>query len=101
MIELYAVAEGRVQGVGFRRSVLRHAEKQELVGCVANCADGSVVIVAQGERLLLEAFVQTLHHHCLPAHVEKIVCIWREPQKVYKAFQILQDASEIVENSAL
>jgi acylphosphatase len=45
---LEASVRGRVQGVGFRWFVVRRAAEQGLVGWVANVADGSVRIVAEG-----------------------------------------------------
>lgn len=50
---LVAVVRGSVQGVGFRWFVQREAARLELQGWVANRADGSVEVVAEGteERL--------------------------------------------------
>jgi len=42
------VVRGRVQGVGFRRFVLRTARGLGLAGWVANQADGSVAVAAAG-----------------------------------------------------
>jgi acylphosphatase len=42
------VVQGRVQGVGFRWFVLRHAQDLGLIGWVANRPDGSVEVVARG-----------------------------------------------------
>ncbi|MGD8485477.1 MAG: acylphosphatase [Chloroflexota bacterium] len=50
---LVAVVRGYVQGVGFRWFVEREAARLGLAGWVANRADGSVEVVAEGpdERL--------------------------------------------------
>jgi len=53
---------GRVQGVGFRAFVERHASKLELAGWVRNADDGSVEAHAQGtaEQLsVLEGLLRT------------------------------------------
>jgi acylphosphatase len=42
------VVKGRVQGVGYRYFVLRHAEELGLAGFARNQADGSVEVVAEG-----------------------------------------------------
>lgn len=42
-------ASGRVQGVGFRYFVRRHAEGARLSGYVRNLADGRVEFLLQGE----------------------------------------------------
>jgi acylphosphatase len=52
---LYLVS-GRVQGVGFRFFVLRHAGLEGLHGWVRNLPDGRVEIRAEGEREALERF---------------------------------------------
>src|SRR5439155_20058522 len=52
---LEATVRGRVQGVGFRYFVVREAMELGLVGWVANAADGSVVLVAEGPPAALDA----------------------------------------------
>jgi len=42
------VVRGRVQGVGYRYFVLRHAEELGLAGFARNQADGSVEVIAEG-----------------------------------------------------
>lgn len=58
---LCVTVRGRVQGVGFRYSVLRKARGLNLSGWVANRPDGGVDVVAEGPRATLEtllAYVQ-------------------------------------------
>ncbi len=40
---------GRVQGVGFRNYIQKHASRLSLTGYAKNLADGSVEVVAVGE----------------------------------------------------
>lgn len=47
------LVSGRVQGVGFRWFVLRHAEPLGLVGWTRNLPDGRVEVVARGPGLAL------------------------------------------------
>ncbi len=51
---------GRVQGVGFRWTACRIAERFEIAGWVRNEADGTVRCVAQGEVSELDAFVEAV-----------------------------------------
>lgn len=57
---LVATVRGHVQGVGFRWFVQREAARSELVGWVANQADGSVAVVAEGPVPALEQFLLRL-----------------------------------------
>lgn len=49
---------GRVQGVGFRYFVQKQAEDLGVRGEVKNQSDGSVLVVAQAEPDVLDAFVR-------------------------------------------
>lgn len=57
---LVAVIHGFVQGVGFRFFVEREADRLRLDGWVANLADGSVEVVAEGPGDRLERLVAAL-----------------------------------------
>ena len=57
---LVASVRGSVQGVGFRWYVEREATRLGLTGWVANLADGSVSVVAEGAPDQLEALVFAL-----------------------------------------
>ncbi len=52
---------GRVQGVFFRASAQDEARALGLVGWVANCDDGSVQLVAEGEEKLVERLILWCH----------------------------------------
>jgi acylphosphatase len=64
-------AYGRVQGVGFRYFVRRHALHLGLSGYVRNCADGSVEMEAAGPDTALSQFRHTVAHGPPGAHVER------------------------------
>lgn len=51
MLQMKLVLKGSVQKVGFRYSVLKHIESQNLAtrGHVINLPDGSVELIAQGD----------------------------------------------------
>ena len=52
------VVKGRVQGVGYRYFVLRHAEQLGLAGYARNQADGSVEVVVQGKAQAVDEVVR-------------------------------------------
>ena len=56
MVRYYAMAKGRVQGVGFRYYIYKLAGSYGLTGWVHNCADGSVDMEIQGKESHVEAF---------------------------------------------
>ena len=51
-------ATGRVQGVFFRDSTRREAERRGVAGWARNCADGSVEVVFEGAPDAVEALVE-------------------------------------------
>jgi len=57
---LVATVRGHVQGVGFRWYVQREAVRLGLDGWVANLADGSVEVVAEGSEALLDQLLLQL-----------------------------------------
>ena len=52
--------QGRVQGVGFRYTVARLAERFAVEGYVQNLPDGRVLLVAEGEPKELNRFVAAI-----------------------------------------
>jgi acylphosphatase len=48
---------GHVQGVGFRYTTIRVADRYRVAGYVKNMPDGSVELVAEGEKPELERFL--------------------------------------------
>lgn len=55
-----AIFSGKVQGVGFRYETMLIAERLELVGFVRNLADGTVEMLAQGEKEKLDYLIEYL-----------------------------------------
>src|SRR2546421_8024107 len=60
MERLHAVVRGDVQGVGFRYFVQRKADQLGVRGWVRNNDDGTVEVVAEGERAALEQLASAL-----------------------------------------
>ena len=60
MLELHAIFHGGVQGVGFRATTSMLARRLGLKGLVRNKSDGSVEIIAQGGKPVLEKLVENL-----------------------------------------
>src|SRR3989344_6633000 len=54
---------GRVQGIGFRKKIKEIAENLQLKGSIKNNADGSVTIIAHGDKKKLEEFHSILKNN--------------------------------------
>jgi len=70
MITISAIFEGKVQGVGFRASVLSLAKGYEVTGWVKNLSDGRVELFASGEAEEIEAFLQGIRESHLAGHID-------------------------------
>ena len=61
--------EGRVQGVGFRYTVLQIATGFDVTGWIRNLPDGRVEMLAAGEPDELAAFLQAIHESSLASFI--------------------------------
>ena len=62
---------GRVQGVGFRRLVQKHANSFELGGWVKNNTDGTVTIYAEGPEDLVRNFYDEVSKGSFLARIDE------------------------------
>jgi len=67
---------GRVQAVGFRYFTQLAAEQIGVCGYAMNCSDGSVEVIAEGERDALEQFLRQLERGPSGARVERVEESW-------------------------
>ena len=63
---------GRVQGVWYRESMRREAERLNVAGWVRNAPDGSVEAVVQGSTAAVDALIQWARSGPPLARVERI-----------------------------
>ena len=80
--------KGRVQGVGFRYFTKGKANELNLSGWVRNRPDGTVELLAKGNRTSLEQFMQSLEAGPIGSRVEKVESQWIEDSQEYKGFEI-------------
>jgi acylphosphatase len=83
-----ATVSGRVQGVGFRWFVQRLAARLEVDGWVANTADGTVRVVAEGTPGGLEALLAALQQGPSGAEVAAVDERWVEATGSISGFSI-------------
>ncbi len=69
---LHLIIRGRVQGVFFRDSMRREAERLGVVGWVRNCGDGSVEATVQADPSAVEAMLRWARRGPPRAEVESV-----------------------------
>jgi acylphosphatase len=79
VVRARAVVRGRVQMVGFRAFVLRHAEDSRLRGVVRNAPDGTLECVIEGPQGEVDALVALLHSGPTYARVDRVDVEYQEP----------------------
>lgn len=72
VVRARAVVQGRVQMVGFRDYVLRHAGALGLHGTVRNEPDGSLECVVEGPQQQVETLVEMLAKGPSHARVDRV-----------------------------
>jgi acylphosphatase len=80
---------GRVQGVGFRYFCYRRGVACGLAGWVRNDPDGSVSILAEGDRAGIERYIEELKAGPPAAVVADVDVDWREFSGRHSSFEIL------------
>lgn len=79
---------GRVQGVAFRFYTLQQARKLGLKGYVKNLAEGSVLVLAQGNEQQLAELQQWLKQGSPAAQVREIVVQQLEREENFAEFRV-------------
>lgn len=85
---LEAIVSGRVQMVMYRDFACRMARGLGLVGEVRNLSDGTVRVIAEGEREKLEAYAKKLAKGPLLAKVEHVATSYGTSTSSYSSFDI-------------
>ena len=85
---LRARVYGRVQGVNFRYYTQREATVLGLTGWVTNRFDGSVELVAEGDREELAKLLAFLHRGPPSARVDRVEAEWSETSGAFDRFRV-------------
>ena len=88
MIRLRAFFSGMVQGVGFRFTVKRIASKYDITGFVRNLPNRQVEVVAEGDRGVVEDFIEDIRNGILSGYIRKVSKDWQPATGEYKEFEI-------------
>ena len=87
-VQLHALVDGQVQGVGFRYFVKNAADALSLTGWVRNKWDGRVEVLAEGPRDALEQLLQKLRRGPSSAFVSDIKLDWSPASGAYSRFNV-------------
>jgi len=80
---------GRVQGVGFRYIVKSLVLGYEVLGTVKNLSDGRVEMVAEGQQVELEDFLQAIRDSGLRRNIQDEELVWGEAEDKFRGFNII------------
>ena len=72
MKTLHLIIQGFVQGVYYRESMRREAQRLSVTGWVRNCDDGTVEAVVQGTPEAVEALLRWANRGPERARVERV-----------------------------
>ena len=75
---LTALVRGRVQAVGYRAFVQRHARDLGVAGHAENLPDGRVEVMAEGPREALETLLVHVRNGPTHAYVDDVEVQWGE-----------------------
>lgn len=75
-VHAHVFVTGKVQGVFYRLSTVREAERRGIDGWVRNLADGRVEAVFEGDRGTVEAMVNWCHVGPSAAVVKDVTVTW-------------------------
>jgi len=82
------IVKGDVQSVGYRDAVKKIARKAGVAGYVENLKPYDVKIVCEGEKELVEKFIEQIKIEGFPIFVEDIDVSYEEPTGEFEYFEI-------------
>lgn len=87
---IHISVSGNVQGVFFRAGAKAKADRLGVLGMARNLPDGTVEVVAEGERPKLEEMLDWCFHGPAEAKVTDIEFGWEEPKREFSGFTIVR-----------
>ncbi len=87
-IRAHIVVSGIVQGVFFRANTRSKAQMIEVTGWVRNRPDGTVEVIAEGERERIQRFIDWCHKGPSGASVSKVDVRWEEYSGEFQGFEV-------------
>lgn len=87
-VRLQAIVHGHVQGVNFRYYTQLRARELGVKGYVRNKWDGTVEVVAEGERAAVEQLLEFLKVGPRAARVQRVDSQWQDPTGQFTYFEV-------------
>ncbi|MBI5884616.1 acylphosphatase [archaeon] len=81
--------KGLVQGVFFRAFARQQARALRLNGFAENLPDGSLKIIAEGEKEKLEAFIEKIKKGPESARIKECAVEWKKAGNEFNGFRIV------------
>ena len=82
------IIQGLVQGVGYRFFAIDLARQYNVRGYVRNLPDGCVEVIAEGDKGILNDFINRLKIGSASAHVTGINVDWSDEEYGFDNFDI-------------
>jgi acylphosphatase len=82
------IANGLVQGVGFRYYIIKNAESLELKGYTKNLFSGEILTVVEGSRAKIEELFKKIKIGPSHASVKNCKIEWGESKNEFTNFEI-------------
>jgi acylphosphatase len=82
VIRRRVVVHGLVQGVFFRDTIRRHADRRGVAGWVRNNPDGSVEAVFEGDEEAVERLIEVCREGPRGARVDSVDVLREEPERL-------------------
>lgn len=97
MKEIEIEVSGRVQGVNFRNTIKKFANNNSIKGFVRNREDGSVAIVAQGDKKNLDNLILWINKSPGFSKVKSMNYKWKDITITYKEFTVKKEGHYLVD----
>jgi len=85
---IHVIIKGHVQGVFFRSNTQKQAKKLNLTGWVKNLPNGTVKLIAEGEKEKLKELISFCKEGPSSARVDDIDVEWKEYKDEFDRFSV-------------
>ncbi len=85
--QLQLFYSGKVQGIGFRYTVMDIASQLKICGWVKNLDDGRVEIIAEASEDMLNNFLQEISQH-FSGYIKDLTTKWLPASGEFRDFQV-------------